>query len=317
MSESAARLLQLLSLLQRRPLCTGSELAERLGVTRRTLRRDVDRLRSLGYPVEAVRGVSGGYRLGAGGALPPLLLDDDEAIAAVIALRTAAGGSVTGMADNALSALAKLEQVLPARLRHRIAALHQATLSLPEPAVTSDPGVLTTLAVVCRNLHRLRFAYTDHHNRRTERLVEPHRLVHTGRRWYLVARDLDRDAWRTFRVDRVDATRDTGVRFTPDDPPDAVRFVAAAVTTAPYRHHARILFHASIRTVSEHIPPTVGVLEATGPDACVLTAGADSLDAIAMHLGLLGVEFTVLEPAELRDRVRSVADRFERALRRR
>lgn len=315
MSDSAARLLRLLSLLQARPQRTGAELAERLQVTERTLRRDVERLRGLGYPIVAARGVTGGYRLGAGGALPPLLLDDDEAVAVAVSLRTAASGGVTGIADTAISALAKLEQVLPARLRHRIASLQEATAALPGWSVTVDADVLTTIAVACRDQTRLRLSYTDHHGTPSTRLVEPHRLVHTGRRWYLVARDVDRDAWRTFRADRVRQPQATGVRFVPHDPPDAVDFVANAVTTAPYRYHAKILFHAPAHAVAERIPPTVGVIEPAGPDTCILTAGSDSLDAIALHLGLVGIAFTVLEPPELRVRIQAVADRLQQALR--
>ena len=316
MSDSAARLLRLLSLLQARPQWTGADLAERLGVTERTLRRDVERLRGLDYPVSAVRGVSGGYRLGAGGTLPPLLLDDDEAVAVAVSLRTAANGSITGIADTAISALVKLELVLPSRLRHRVAALHQTTVALRGWSTTVDPDVLTTLAAACRDRARLRLAYTDHHGAASARLVEPHRLVHTGRRWYLVAYDVDREDWRTFRADRVADPQSTGVRFVHRDPPDAVDFVAAAITTGPYLYRARILFQAPAQVVAEHFPPSVGAIEASGPDAgtCVLTVGSESLDAIAMHLGLLDIAFTVLEPPELRARIQAVAERFQQAL---
>lgn len=320
MSDSAARLLRLLSLLQSRAQWTGAELAERLGVTERTLRRDVDRLRELDYPVGGVRGVAGGYRLGAGGKLPPLLLDDDEAIAVAVSLRTAANGSITGIADTAISALIKLERVLPARLRNQVAALHEATDALPGWSGTVDTGVLTAIAGACRDHTRLRLAYTDYNGNITNRLVEPHKLVHTGRRWYLVAYDVDRDAWRTFRADRIGDPQATGVRFVHEDLPDAVEFVARAITTAPYQHRARILFHAPAHVLAEHIAPSVGVIEAgdsgsgMSPDTCVLTIGADSIDAIAMHLSVIDIAFTVLEPPALRDRIRSVADRFQRAV---
>jgi predicted DNA-binding transcriptional regulator YafY len=314
--DSAARLLHLLSLLQARAQWTGAELAERLGVTDRTLRRDVERLRALDYPVSAVRGVAGGYRLGAGGTLPPLLLDDDEAVAVAVSLRTAANGSITGIADTAISALMKLEQVLPTRLRHRVGALHQSTAALPGWSATVEPDVLTALAAACRDRVAIRMAYTDHHGTASARLVEPHRLVHTGRRWYLVAHDVDRAAWRTFRADRVRDPRTTGVRFVHRDPPDAVEFVAAAITTGPYPYRARILFQAPARVLAERIASSVGVIEATGPDAdtCILTVGSDSLDAIAMHLGVLDIGFTVLEPPELRARIQAVAERFQQAL---
>lgn len=312
MIETSARLLRLLSLLQTRRQWPGAELAERLGTTPRTLRRDVDKLRGLGYPVFAERGVAGGYRLGPGASVPALLLDDEEAVVVAVSLRAAAGGSVTGIAETAVSALAKLDQVLPTRLRARVSALHGATVSLPGHPAAVEAAVLTTLAVSCRDSVRLRFDYTDHHATVTRRTVEPHRLVHTGPRWYLVARDLDREAWRTFRVDRLSEPQATGVRFVPQDPPDAAAFVAAAVTTSPYRYHARVRFHACAEAVGEHIRPTVGVLEPTGRDECVLTVGSDSLDALAMRLGMLDFEFTVLDPPALRDRLRSIADRFHR-----
>jgi predicted DNA-binding transcriptional regulator YafY len=316
MAESAARLLRLLSLLTSRPQWSAAELAGRLEVTERTLRRDIERLRALDYPVHSARGVAGGYRLGAGRVLPPLLLDDQEATAVVIALRTAAIGGVAGIAETAVSALAKLEQVLPAGLRHRIAALQQATVLLPRAAAMADPQTLALLAAACYRQHRVRFAYTDYLARPSTRSVEPHRLVHSGRYWYLVAHDLDRAAWRVFRVDRIADPHDTAARFIPHDPPDAADFVAAAVTTAQYPCRAKVRLHTSAEHAAERFPSSTGVLEATGPDQCVLTTGAYSFDDIAMHLGVLDIEFTVLEPAELRSRVEAIADRFHRAAQR-
>ncbi len=314
MLETSARLLRLLSILQVRPDWTGAELADRLAITTRTLRRDVQRLRDLGYPVHAAPGVAGGYRLGAGAALPPLLLDDDEAVAVVISLRIAASNTVTGIEETALRALAKLEQVLPARLRERTAALQQATVQLPSLAPTVDPAMLTVIAGACRGYQRLAFGYTGRDGSVSARIVEPHRLVHTGRRWYLVARDTDRDDWRTFRVDRIDAPRGCGTRFVPRDPPDAASFVATAVTAAPYRHRARILLHAPAHVMAERILPSSGVVEPAGQDTCVLTTGADSLSAIAAHLVWLETDFTVLEPAGLIEHVRALADRLRRAV---
>ena len=316
MAESAARLLQLLSLLTSRPQWTAVELAGRLEVTDRTLRRDIERLRVLGYPVHSARGVAGGYRLGAGSALPPLLLDDEEATAIVIALRTAAIGGVTGIAETAVSALAKLEQVLPARLRHRVASLQQATVLLPRAAAMADPQTLALLAAACYHQRRVRFAYTDRDARPSTRSVEPHRLVHSGRYWYLVAYDLDRAAWRVFRVDRITSPHDTAARFIPRDPPDAAGLVAAAVTTAQYPHHAKVRLYASAEDAAQYFPPSTGALEAIGPDQCILTTGAYTLDDIAMHLGVLDIEFSVLEPPELRSRVEAIADRFHRAAQR-
>lgn len=205
MLETSARLLRLLSLLQARPDWAGPELARRLEVTPRTLRRDVARLRDLGYPVHATTGVAGGYRLGAGASLPPLLLDDEEAVAVAVSLRTAASQSVAGLAETALRALAKLEQVLPARLRARTAAIQQATVALPRTAPAVDPGLLATLATACRDSRALAFGYRSRGGAANQRQAEPYRLVHTGYRWYLVARDTGRDDWRTFRVDRTAA----------------------------------------------------------------------------------------------------------------
>jgi predicted DNA-binding transcriptional regulator YafY len=234
--ETSARLLRLLSLLEARPEWPGTDLAQRLDVTVRTLRRDVAKLRSLGYPVFAVPGVAGGYRLGAGASLPPLLLDDDEAVAIALSLRTAATQSITGVGEASVRALVKLERVLPSRLRERAAAIGHATVPLAGPGPVLDAEALTTMARACRNRERLDFGYRSREGELTARHTEPHRLVQAGYRWYLVARDIDRGEWRTFRADRIEAPRLTGVRFVPVDPPDAAAFVARAVTTAPYRY---------------------------------------------------------------------------------
>src|SRR6266545_2546717 len=215
MLETSARLLRLLSLLQARRDWSGPDLADRLGVSARTVRRDVERLRSLGYPVHATSGTAGGYRLGAGAALPPLLLDDDEAVAVAVGLRTAAGGSVAGIEETSVRALVKLEQVLPSRLRHRVNALWTSTVPVPVPGdgATVDAEVLTAIAGACRDHQRLRFDYRDHGGSASVRTVEPHRLVCWGRRWYLLAWDTDRNDWRTFRVDRLQPRTPTGYRL--------------------------------------------------------------------------------------------------------
>src|SRR5215218_2209561 len=235
MLETSARLLRLLSLLQARRDWTGPELAARLGVSPRTLRRDMDKLRGLGYPVDATPGTAGGYRLGAGAMLPPLLLDDEEAVAVAIGLRTAAGGTITGIEETSVRALAKLEQVLPSRLRHRVTALHAVTVPLSPGGAQVDPDTLTALAAACRDHQRLRFDYRSHDGTATVRITEPHRLVHTGRRWYLVAWDVERDDWRTFRVDRVTPRIPTGPRFAPRALPDldVGGYTSYAVSTAP------------------------------------------------------------------------------------
>jgi len=313
MLDTSARLLRLLSILPVRPAWTGTELAERLGITVRTLRRDMARLRDLGYPVVATPGVAGGYRLTAGSTLPPLLLDDDEAVAVVLSLSTATSHTVTGIAETSMRALTKIERILPARLRQRATALRSATVPLTGPAPTVDPGKLTLIAEACQALQRLTFDYRDHGGNATTRTVEPHRLVHTGRRWYLVARDDDRDAWRTFRVDRIDRPRITGIRFVPQDPPDAAAFVADSVTVAPYRFRARVRIHAPAHIVAESVPPTSGIVEAVDGDGCLLTTGADYVALIAMHLAVLGHPFTVLEPVELIDEIGTLADRLHSA----
>src|SRR4051794_4307595 len=213
MLETSARLLRLLSLLQARRDWTGTELATRLGVTTRTIRNDVERLRGLGYPVDARRGVAGGYRLGTGGALPPLLLDDEEAVAVAVGLRTAASGTVAGIEETSVRTLAKLEQVLPSHLRRRVNALQSFTVQAPGAGPTVEPRALAAIASACRDHEGLRFAYRSHDGASTRRRVDPHRLVHLGRRWYLVAWDVDREEWRTFRVDRIGGRLAAGARF--------------------------------------------------------------------------------------------------------
>ncbi|GGM79549.1 helix-turn-helix transcriptional regulator [Dactylosporangium sucinum] len=311
MLDTSARLLRLLSILQGRAEWSGAELAQRLQVTPRTLRRDVTRLRELGYPVEASPGVAGGYRLGAGSVLPPLLLDDDEAVAVVLSLRTAT--SMTGVAETSLRALAKLERILPARLRERAAALRQATVPLGGPDPTVDPGMLAVIAEACHSRHRLTFEYRRRDGSRSVRDVEPHRLVHAGRRWYLVA--YSGDDWRTFRADRITGMPAPGPRCPPRDPPDAAAFVADAITTSVYRHRARVVIEAPADVVAELVPATTAVVEALDRDRCLLTAGADSLSFLAARLALLGHDFTVLEPGELIEELGLLAGRLQQAYR--
>jgi predicted DNA-binding transcriptional regulator YafY len=315
MLETSARLLRLLSLLQTRRDWSGAELAERLGVDVRTVRRDVEKLRRLDYPVHATSGVAGGYRLGAGAAMPPLLLDDDEAVAVVVGLRTAAGGTVTGIEETSVRALAKLEQVLPPRLRHRVATLAAVTVPMPGGGPKVDSGTLTSLATACRNHETLRFDYHDHKRSASVRSVEPHRLVHTGRRWYLVAWDIDRADWRTFRVDRIEPRTPVGPRFTPREPPgsDIAAFTSWSVSTGAYRYRARFRLAAAADAVAEAVTPTSGMLEVTSEQTSILHTGSNSLDALAMYVALLGFDFEVLDPPELRDHIRALADRLGRA----
>ncbi|GAA4099509.1 YafY family protein [Actinomadura miaoliensis] len=316
MLETSARLLRLLALLQTPRDWTGAELAERLGVSGRTVRADVERLRSLGYPVHATRGSAGGYRLSAGASLPPLLLDDDEAVAVAVGLRTAAG-SVAGNAEASLRALAKLEQVMPSRLRHRVNTLQTYTVPVPHdrPGPSVDPDVLTALAAACRAHERLRFDYTTHAGGATRREVEPYRLVTWGRRWYLLAYDLDRADWRTFRVDRLIPRIPTGPRFTPRALPDddVAAYVSGRVSAAAWRYRARVTVHAPADVIADRINPAVGTVEAVDPESCILHTGADTIETLAVYLGLLNADFTVTEPPELVTHLRTLATRYTNA----
>src|SRR5690349_17872762 len=228
-TDPTARALRLLTLLQTYKFWSGSELAERLEVSERTLRRDVDRLRELGYPVDATTGIAGGYRLAAGAHLPPLVLDDDEAVAIAVGLRAATTSSVEGMEEISVRAMAKLDQVLPDRLRRRVGAVHANVVPLrwgPSSGPV-DPDALATLSIACRDHEQVRFDYERADGDVAARLVEPQQLVSTGRRWYLVAWDVRRDDWRTFRVDRMTSPSLAGVRFAPRELPaeDAAAFI--------------------------------------------------------------------------------------------
>ncbi|CAN5215918.1 WYL domain-containing protein [soil metagenome] len=314
MTETSGRLLKLLSLLQTRRDWPGGELAQRLGVSGRTIRRDVERLRELGYPVDAVTGPLGGYRLHAGTAMPPLLLDDDEAVAIAVGLRTAAGASVTGIEETSIRALVKLEQVLPSHLRRRVNALSSVLATLPASGPMFDPEALTAIAGACRDRERLRFAYRSRDGQESRRHVEPHSLVNLGRRWYLVAWDCDREGWRTFRVDRLARAAPAGARFDPRTLPgkDPAAYVAANLRTAPSRYEARVTVHAPAAELEQR-RYLWGTVEARGEGRCEYCTSDDSLDWLAMRIGMLGFEFEVHEPPELVERFGQLADRFERA----
>jgi predicted DNA-binding transcriptional regulator YafY len=316
MLETSARLLRLLALLQSRRDWTSTELATRLDVTTRTIRNDVDRLRRLGYPVEARPGVAGGYQLGTGGTLPPLLLDDDEAVAVAVGLRTAAGGSVAGIEETSLRALTKLQQILPPRLRHRVSAFRSHAVAVPSRSPQVDPDVLTALAMACRNQEQLRFDYRTHSGTASRRLVEPYRLVNDRRRWYLVAWDLDRDDWRTFRIDRVEPKTPTGPRFTPRAlPPDEeiTARLTRAVGEATWRFRARVIVHAPAAHVRGRMPIPVDV-EPLGDDRCAFEPGSDDPRTLAMHLVMLDADFQVVESPELVEALRGLAGRLRRAV---
>ncbi|GIH99894.1 helix-turn-helix transcriptional regulator [Planobispora takensis] len=313
MLRTSARLLRLLSLLQARRDWTGADLAGRLEIDVRTLRRDIERLRDLGYPVHAARGVAGGYRLGAGAALPPLLLDDEEAVAVAVGLRTAADGTVAGIEESSVRALVKLEQVLPSRLRHRVNALQEATIGLGGGNPLVDHTTLTAIASACRDHRQLGFGYRGHDGRATARIVEPLKLAHMARRWYLLAWDTGRRDWRTFRVDRMDAPSPRA-RFTPREPPaaDLADYLSRRITTQIYGWRARITVHAPVEQARTRVLPTAGTLSPIDGRTCLLEIGADSLDGLAYLVGLLGFEFEIHEPDELRAHVASLAARLLR-----
>ncbi|MEU4541401.1 WYL domain-containing protein [Streptosporangium sp. NPDC023825] len=316
MLDTAQRLLRLLSLLQMPRDWTGPELAERLDVTTRTVRNDVERLRDLGYPVHGIRGVTGGYRLGAGATLPPLLLDDDEAVAVAVGLRVGATqGAVTGIEEAALRALTKLEQVLPPRLRRRVNGLRAYLVPLPQAGPSVDAATLTAIAAASRDHERLRFDYTGHDGSAGRREVEPHRLAHSRGRWYLVGWDVARSDWRTFRVDRMRLRTPNGPRFTPREDPggDLVGHVATGLATAPWQCRARVTVHAPAEHVRARLPPGVPV-EPVGDDACVAEVGSDTPQMLAGYLGMLDADFEVTEPPELVARIRVLADRYRRAV---
>ncbi|HEY2764484.1 MAG TPA: YafY family protein [Pseudonocardiaceae bacterium] len=316
MANTSSRTLRLLSLLQTHRYWPGTELADRLEVSVRTLRRDIDRLRELGYPVTAQRGVDGGYQLAAGAALPPLVLDDEEAVALAVGLQAATQGAVAGLAEASVRALTKVVQVMPPRLQRRVEVLRAMTVPVAwgTSGPSIDPGVLTAVAQACRDTERLEFGYTSAVGEHTDRHVEPLRLVTLGRRWYLVAYDLTRHDWRSFRLDRLDRPRSTGVRFRPRELPaeDAAAFVHARIDHLPASYAVEVLVHAPAAAVRDRIGRWA-TLEDVDGGRCLLRMRADSLDWPAMALGAVGADFTVLAPPELLDHVQDWARRFSRA----
>lgn len=305
--DAAERLLKLLGLLEGRIDWTAEELGRRLEVTTRTIRRDITRLRSLGYPVQAVAGPGGGYRLGAGGKLPPLLLDDDEALAVALGLRVSTITAVGGLEEASLSAMAKLEHVLPARLRSRLEDVSDATTStLVRSRTEVDHKTLSMVASTIRNKERLRCGYVDGEGRRTERHIEPVRLVHTGRRWYLVAFDLNRDDWRTFRLDRVSRVTPTGLRAKSRRGPDPVQLVQRGITIDAWKHSASVVLHCPAHFAERIIAPTVGTVEEIDDQRCRLVIGADEMKWLAHYLLSLEVDFEVEEPDELQVELASI-----------
>ena len=311
---TSARMLRLLSLLQTHRYWPGGELADRLEVSARTLRRDVDRLRELGYVVDAVRGVAGGYQLRAGGQLPPLLLEDEEAVAIAVSLQSSAAGGTPGMEETSVQALSKVIALMPPRLRRQMDALRSQTERLPwsgGPAL--DPGLLSTLAQACRDCEPIHFTYTARQAEPTDRWVEPHRMVSMGRRWYLVAYDRDRQDWRSFRVDRIGDPRTSGQTFRPRELPaeDALSFVQAGIRRMPQRYAVRVVFHADPAEVAAVVGRWATV---TGtPGAARLEMNVDTLDWPVFVLANVDAAFTVESPPELEAAVAATAERFRRS----
>lgn len=297
MATTTARLLQLLGLLQARAVWTGEDLADRLGVTTRSVRRDVDRLRELGYPVQSSRGTGGGYQLGAGRALPPLLLDQEEAVAVAVCLRLAAGGTVAGVGEAALRTMAKLDQVMPAAIRAHVAAVQEATISVDYQGTTVDSDALLALARAVREHHQARFDYTARDGVASYRRVEPYRLIATGRRWYLMAFDLDRDDWRSFRLDRMSEVRGSTFGFTPRDAPDAQEYIRRSVHSG-WEHEATVRLACSADEVDEYVARW-GELSPVDDGHCDLRVGAQNLDTMAWWLLRMPHDFEVRDNDEL------------------
>jgi len=316
MVQTSARLLALLSLLQMRREWTGQELADRLEVGPRTIRRDVDKLRTLGYPVEAAPGVAGGYRLGAGGELPPLLLDDAEAVAVAVGLRTAAAGGIAGIEETSVRALSKLEQVLPNRLRRRVSALSDATSTFGVEGPQIDADVLATLAGACRDRTRLRFAYIARDDKASQRNTEPHAVVYSGYRWYLVAFDVDRDDWRTFRIDRIRGRLRAGERgqrrtVPGGDPAAFVKDRLRAVREADaIAEPGRIRLRAPAASVRGRIPTRYAAVEPDGDDACIVTSRSRWTHGFLVWMATLGQPIEVLGPPDLAEAARTIAARL-------
>ena len=317
--DPTGRALQLLSLLQTHRLWRGSELAERLEVTERTVRRDVDRLRDLGYPIDATPGTDGGYRLAAGARLPPLVLDDDEAVAVAVGLRAAAGAAIGGIEDTSVQALAKIEQLLPNHLRRRVSALDANVVSLRRARrdhEVVDPDALSVLASACRDHEEVRFDYESREGNDTRRLVEPHQLVAADHRWYLVAWDLRRSDWRTFRVDRLSGAQLAGVRFTPRPIPggDGAAYVATSIASIPPKLETLVAVAAPYERAAEALQWIDHHSVETVIDSCTIRIRASTLDGlvIAVVRLALGASVRVVEPSAVADEVDAVIGRLDR-----
>ncbi|MEO9199684.1 MAG: WYL domain-containing protein [Antricoccus sp.] len=313
MAGSTERALRLLGLLQARPVWTGPQLAARLDVTTRSIRRDVDRLRTLGYPVRATQGLGGGYQLGAGLALPPLLLDDDEAVAVAVCLSLAAGGSVVGIGESALRTLAKLDQVMPPRLRAHVEALTSSTQTIDGYSTPVSSQTLLVIAGSIRARRRIVFHYAGLHGDPTDRRVEPYRMVATGRRWYLMAFDLQREDWRAFRLDRMREVASTTWQFKPREAPDAAQFIQRGSSRDAYPAVGVIDVAASIQQVRDYFSPLSATVEQLPRNRSRVSAGAESMDLVAWHFARLPWPYTIVGPPQLRTASRALAQRVHTA----
>lgn len=312
MLDTSARLLRLLTLLQNHRVVSASDLARRLDVTTRTVRRDVERLRDLGYPVEAELGTLGGYRLGRGARLPPLLLDDDEAVAVAVTVRAAVSVGMAGTDDVALRALGKLEQVMPDRLARRARTITDAIATPPSRGPQVDGDVLAVVAAAIRDRQQLRVDYRNHEGETSRRLLEPQRIVHSGARWYLLAWDVERSEWRVHRLDRLTPRIPVGPTFTerPDPEPDAVTFVLQGVQTRVYRHRCTVTVAATAAHVAEKFSVLTADVESVDASSCVVRFGVNDLTVAALRLLDLRAALTVREPAALRDAFAEIAQRI-------
>ncbi|HLS72925.1 MAG TPA: YafY family protein [Actinomycetaceae bacterium] len=299
MSDVTRRALRLLALLQSRSVWTGPELAAEMGVTTRTVRRDVDRLREMGYPVLTSAGHGGGYQLGAGRALPPLLLSSSEAVAVAVGLRLAASSGIDGLDEEALRALAALDRILPAQVRAEVGAVSGAMGVIARATPGARSEVLMALASAVRDGVRVRVDYERADGERFERRLEPYRVLSVEGRWYLFAWDLDREDWRTFRLDRMHEVHASTFTFTPRPTPDIEQTVRESITVGVYTQAATVRILAPLEEVAEKVPARAGTVTADGDAACILRAGADDLHWVAMHLAWMGAPIEVIEPPEL------------------
>lgn len=315
MPRTTGRTLELLGLLQTRRDWSGAQLCSRLGVSARTLRRDVEDLRGLGYGIDSVPGVGGGYRLGIGASIPPLVLSAEEAVAIAVGLRAAASTAVTGIEDAAARALVALEQSLSAETRERISLVGRAVLPLGGVVEPVDLDTVVTLARAIRDARSLRIDYTRHDGEEVRRTIQPHRIVHTGSRWYVIARAADRDAWRTLRLDRLTPRLPLAERFTPQQiPDDAVRdFTSRSISVAPYPHRYRVRMQAPAARVAALFGPAVARVTALDDCTCELEAGAASPEQFALYVGTAGIDFEVLEDDDLRAALVGLGERLIRA----